>query len=149
MAYCTLDDIKEQIPESELIQLTDDEDLGIVDASITDRAIADADAEINSYCAERYTVPFDPVPDIIRKRSVDIAIYNLFSRRQIYNENRSSRHKDDIRFLERVSSGSVSLGPNAPAETSQDTVGVSTVKTDRIFSTGRTSDSSAGSLDNY
>lgn len=149
MAYCILADIQEQIPESDLIQLTDDSDTGAVDTTVTDRAIADADAEINGYCAERYAVPFSPVPDIVRKFSVDICIYNLFSRRQGAGEDRRNRYNDAIRFLQNVAKGLVTLGVDSPAETTQDTVSVSTSKSDRIFSTGRKSDGSSGSLDGY
>jgi len=149
MAYCILDDIKEQIPEDELIQLTDDTGTGTVDTPVIDRAVADADAEINGYCAERYAVPFNPVPAIIRKFSVDISIYNLFSRRQGADEDRRNRYKDAIRFLQNIAKGIVSLGVDAPSETMQDTVSVSTTKSDRIFSTGKSSDGSTGTLDNY
>ena len=46
MAYCTQADILEQLDEDILIQLTDDDDLGAVDADMVTRAIADADALI-------------------------------------------------------------------------------------------------------
>ena len=72
MAYCVLDDLKEKISEEELIQLTDDEETGLIVTSRTDRAISDADALIDGYCGRRYSVPLDPVPAIIRKFSVDI-----------------------------------------------------------------------------
>lgn len=107
--------------------------VGTIDTSVTDRAIADADAEINGYCAERYTVPFSPVPTIIRKYSVDIAIYNLFSRRHGPDEVREKRYDDAVVFLLAVSKGNVTLGVDTPDETSQDSVGVTTDKDDRIF----------------
>lgn len=149
MAYCALDDIKEQISEDELLQLTDDDGLEVIDASVTDRAIADADAEINSYCAERHTVPFETAPLIIRKYSVVIAIYNLFMRRGDIPDDRETSYNNAVKFLQNIAKGIVSLGANAPVETSQDTVGVTTSKSDRIFSTGRKSDGSTGSLDNF
>jgi len=149
MAYCTFNDIKEQLPEDELTQLTDDSGAGTFDPLIVDRAIADADAEINGYCGERYTVPFDPVPAVIRKFSVDISIYNLFSRRQGADEDRRNRYRDAIRFLQNLSKGFVTLGVDAPVEIAQDTVSVTTTKNDRIFSMGRSSDNSIGSMDNY
>jgi len=149
MAYCTLTDIKEQIPEGELIQLSDDDALEEIDTSVIERAIADADAEVDSYCAERYTVPFDPVPLLIRKYSVIIAIYNLFMRRGDIPNDRETNYNNAVKFLQNVAKGIVSLGADAPAETSQDTVGVTTNKTDRIFSAGRTSERSTGTLDNY
>ncbi|KQC03148.1 MAG: hypothetical protein APR55_07120 [Methanolinea sp. SDB] len=121
MAYCTQADIAEQIPEDELIQLTDDDDLGVIDASAVERAIADADAEIDGYCGKRYSVPFAPVPVMIRKCSVDIAIYNLFPRREGAPESRRTRYKDIIRFLENIAKGVVSLGEKDPDGTPKPT----------------------------
>ncbi|MBV6343462.1 DUF1320 domain-containing protein, partial [Candidatus Magnetobacterium casense] len=64
MPYSTLADIKKLIPEDSVIQLTDDEGLGVTNQTRIDEAIAGADGEIDSYCGSRYTVPFSPVPDI-------------------------------------------------------------------------------------
>jgi phage gp36-like protein len=150
MAYCTLADLKEQIKEEELVQLTDDNDIGIIDESKTNRAIADSDAEIDRHCATQYDdLPFATVPVMIRKCSVDIAIYNLFSRRRGAPEDRVQRYRDAIKFLTNVSNGTVSLGSDAPAEDDDAGPEASTVKSDRVFSMGWTSDSSTGTLDNY
>lgn len=120
MAYSIQDDILNQLDEDTLIQLTDDEGVGSVDATVVARAIADADATIDAYCQSRYTVPLDPVPDKIRQVSVDIAIYNLYSRRRGAPDDRKDRHKEAIRFLERVGEGKIGLGvqphPDAPGE---------------------------------
>ena len=80
MAYSTIDDIRKLLPEMELLALTDDESLGTVEQGRVDEAIAQADAEIDSYCAVRYSVPVTPVPAMLRKLSVDIAVYALYSR---------------------------------------------------------------------
>lgn len=133
MAYCTQADITEQIPEAELIQLTDDGDLGVVDADAVARAIADADAEIDGYCGDRYTVPFSTVPDMIRKLSVDIAVYNLYSRRTGAPENRQKRYDDAVKFLERVSDGKTAVpGVSGTTESASDRV--SFTGPDRVFS---------------
>ncbi|MBE7415084.1 MAG: DUF1320 domain-containing protein [Deltaproteobacteria bacterium] len=109
--YCTLDDIKKLLPEESLIQLTDDEGQGTVDQGRVDEAIAQADAEIDSYCAVKYRVPFDPVPDLVKKCSVDLAIYNLYSRRvEEIPQTRTDRYRNAIRQLEGISKGTVSLG---------------------------------------
>ena len=121
MAYCTQSDILEQLDEDVLIQLTDDADAGAVDASVVARAIIDADAEIDSYCGVRHTVPFTTVPEIIRKVSVDIAIYNLYVRRKGAPESRKERYDNAIRFLKDVSMGKASLGENDPEGTPPDT----------------------------
>lgn len=51
-----------------------------VDGRVT-RSIEDADSEIDGYLSKCFVVPLSPVPDVIRKYSVDIALYNLYSRR--------------------------------------------------------------------
>ncbi len=149
MAYSAQADILEQISEAQLIQLTDDANAGAVDDSVCSRAIADADAEIDSYCGSRYTVPFDTVLPIIRKMSVDIAIYNLYARRKGAPEDRLARYNNAVRFLRDVARGLTSLGADAPAEPVDGLPQATTVKTDRVFTTGRASDGSSGSLDNY
>ncbi len=135
MAYSTLTDIKKLIPEAIIIQLTDDEDLGTVNQARVDEAIAQADAEIDSYCGGKYSVPFSTVPDIVKKISVDIAIYNLYSRRvEEIPETRAARYKNAIRQLEGIAKGLISIGedpePSAPTQG-----GVENIKTndDRTF----------------
>ena len=149
MAYCTKTDILEQLEEDVLIQLTDDEDAGVVDEGKVTRAIADADAEIDSYCGTKYDVPFSTVPVMIRKMSVDIAIYNLYARRRGAPEDRKERYDDAISFLKDISKGIASLGGDGPSADDDSGPEATTVKSDRVFSRGRNSDSTTGSLDNY
>jgi phage gp36-like protein len=151
MAYSTQTDLEEQISQAELIELTDDAGSGSVDASAVARAIADADAEIDSYCGGRYTLPFLPVPVMIRKLSVDIAVYNVFSRRALLKipDERQKRYDNAIRFLRDMSKGLISLGADAPVEPSDGLPQATRTKDDRIFTLGKKSDGSSGSLDNY
>ena len=149
MPYSLQTDLLEQIDEDVLIQLTDDVDAGEVDAAVVTRAIADADGEIDSYCGMKYPVPFTTVPPVIRKCSVDIAIYNLYARRKGVPEDRQKRYDNAVRFLRDVSVGKATLGADAPAEDSDGGPEATTAKSDRVFSRGRSSDSSTGSLDNY
>ncbi len=151
MAYCILADIKEQLAEEELVQLTDDVGAEVVDTVVIARAVADADAEIDSYCGGRYSVPFSPVPVMIRKISVDLAIYNLSARRTYLKmpEDRQKRYENAVKFLRDVSKGLISLGAGAPDTTASDSPEVTVVRADRIFTRGRSSDGSAGTLDTY
>jgi len=48
-----------------------------------------------------------------------------------------------------VSTGKATLGTDTPAADEDDGPQATTVKTDRLFSMGRDSDSSSGTLDNY
>ena len=133
MPYCTKPDILEQLDEDILIQLTDDNDLGVVDDDVITRAIADADAEIDGYCGTRYSVPFSTVPGIIRKMSVDISIYNLYARRKGAPEDRQKRYDNAIKFLVNVSKKLVSLGADDPDAPPSDTHKPEIDQSDRIF----------------
>jgi len=132
MAYSTQSDILDQMDEDVLIQLTDDDDAGVVDADVVTQKIADADALIDGYCGARYSVPFTTVPALVLKFSVDIAIYNLYGRRKGAPEDRRNRFKEAVDFLKGVAAGNNSLGENDPAagETSFE---LSPNNPDRIF----------------
>ncbi len=134
MAYCTQTDILELMSSADLVDVTDDADAGTVDTDAVDRAIADADAEIDGFCGERYPVPFTTVPDIIRKMAVDMAIYNLYARRRGAPEDRKIRYDAAIDRLTAVAAGTFSLGADdpdgVPSEGNAPTISSST----RIFS---------------
>lgn len=116
MAYSTVDDIVKLIPESTLVELTDDGATGSVDEAVAAEAISQADAEIDSYCGGRYGVPLSPAPELVRKLSADIAIYHLYSRRVAQMpEARRDRYRDAVRLLESIARGTVTLGAAASA----------------------------------
>jgi len=133
MAYSTQDDVLEQLDEISIRQLTDDAGEGEVDADMVSRAIEDADAAIDAYCQGRYTLPLSPVPGMVRRISVDIAIYNLFSRKDdVMPETRKERYENSIRFLKKVNDGKIDLGANTPAaKTTGNAVNID--YNDRIF----------------
>ena len=138
MPYCTQADILESLSEAELIQLTDDAGAGTVDPDVVERAIADADATVDAHCQGRYSVPLaSPVPGVIRRISVDITVYNLYSRRDdTMPETRKERMKSAERFLEKVARGEIRLGTAQPApETTGGSVDIESQ--DRIFDRGK------------
>jgi phage gp36-like protein len=116
MAYCTKTDIIGQITEDKLIGLTDDVGSGTVDDARVDEAVAAADALIDGYCGGRYSVPFSPVPVIIKSCSVDLTVYNLYARRLGAPEDWKERRGNAVKLLESISTGRVTLGANAPAQ---------------------------------
>lgn len=136
MAYCTVDDIKGQLDERDLIQYTDDAGEGAVDLDKVAQAIADADAEINGYLGARYAVPLDPVPPVVAKYAVDMAIYHIQSRRRGASESRKERYDMAIRFLTKVGEGKLTLGVNDPEDTPRDNEAprMSSANPPRIFS---------------
>ncbi|MCL4514146.1 MAG: DUF1320 domain-containing protein [Firmicutes bacterium] len=118
--YCIVDDLLKKIPQAVLVKLTDDAGTGAIDQTKVDDAMIDAANEIDSYCRSRYPVPFNPVPGIIKKLALDIALYNLFSRRGFEEGSPdkiiADRYKAAIELLEKIARGLVSLGDsgNAP-----------------------------------
>ncbi|MBI4799676.1 MAG: DUF1320 domain-containing protein [Desulfarculus sp.] len=116
MAYSTLDDLRERLPEEQLVNLTDDAGAGAVDGAVVLRAIADADAEIEGYLGGRHALPLSPVPALVRKLSVEMAIYHLHSRRGGAPEEWRKRYEDARRLLENIARGLVSLGQADPAQ---------------------------------
>ena len=150
MSYSTQDDILKQMDEATLIQLTDDAGSGSVDADVVARAIADADEEIDSALAVKYSLPFSETPPLVRKMSVDLAICNLYSRRDdTMPEQREKRCEEARSLLDKLAAGKRTLDVPEPSTDADFGVGVSTNKDDRVFSVGRDSDSSTGTLDNY
>jgi phage gp36-like protein len=109
--YCTLNDITERFPEKYLVQLTDDKKLGTVDQDVVNNAIQDADEEIDGYLRGRYTLPLDTVPNLVKKISVDIAIYNLYTRKsENVPETREKRYANAVKLLKQINQGLITLG---------------------------------------
>lgn len=149
MAYATLTDLKKTLSEAQLIQLTDDAGLGLVDQPTIDKAIADADAEIDSYLGGRYTVPLSPVPALVNRLSADLAIYHLYSRRMSVPEQREKRYEASVDLLKMLSKGTATLGEATPQRASDQIGGAKTNSdpADRKFTTGK--GGSTGTLDNF
>lgn len=133
MGYCTIADIEDQVDERRLVQLTDDDGSGIVASERVDRAISDASDEIDGYVGTRYGVPLSPAPPILRKFAVDIAVYNLYARRDNIPEIRSVRYQAAIQFLRQVALGKISLGPDDPGGNPPDNAVPRMIAPARIF----------------
>lgn len=83
MAYSVKADILEVLPESDLIQLTDDvPPIDTVDDAKVTSAITRADNQINSYLrGKASTIPIVPTPPRVKDWSVTLAIFQLYRRR--------------------------------------------------------------------
>lgn len=110
MTYCTLSDLTTRFGEEEITQLTDRGMTGAVDTSVSDKAIADADAEIDGYLAGRYTLPLAYIPSNLTRIACDIARYLLYENAatQIVID----RHEAASRYLEMVGKGTIDLPPD-------------------------------------
>jgi phage gp36-like protein len=117
MAYCTEDDLLKMIPQAELVDLTVDSG-DVPDNLIIAEVISKADAEIDSYLGIKYMVPVSPTPDQVKALSVDLAIYHLYSRRNLVPPVRQQKYKDAVAFLKQVAAGqAVIMGPGGALPT--------------------------------
>jgi phage gp36-like protein len=117
MAYCTRDNIEGKISNPDLIRLTDESGSGVVDYVKLDDAITEAEAEVDSYCAIRHTVPFQsPIPSMVIKICKDIAVYNVWSLRNAVPDDCEDRYQRAVAYLKNVAKGIVELGGDATEE---------------------------------
>ncbi len=108
MAYCTLDELRQLIPEGELAQLTG-ETGELADEAVAAGALDQAEAQIDAYLGGRYAVPLNPVPSLVRGLAADLALYHLYSRRSVAPSVRQKKYESALAFLKEVARGDVSL----------------------------------------
>ncbi|MBI4835922.1 MAG: DUF1320 domain-containing protein [Candidatus Abawacabacteria bacterium] len=138
--YCTINDIINVIPECELIQLSNDDELATaVNEDVVNNAIEDAMSTINGYLMARYTLPLTEVPRLLRRYAVELAVINIHARRFTQNmpESITEREKFVIAELGKIQKGVVTLN----IETLNDSVkvpdassvAINKTEADRVF----------------
>jgi len=129
MPYCDLDDLKQDISELELQQLTDDERLGAVNEDRINVACTDASELIDGFLRGRYPLPLDPVPAVIKTIAKEMSIYKLFLRkkRQSITKEMTDNYNGQLKLLERIQKGEITLG----GETANETPGAGSYKTNK------------------
>lgn len=110
--YCTIDDIKKQVQESTLIEITDDSLSGQINTYMVDETILYAETLIDGYLRGRYTLPLQSLPEIVKVIAIDLSIYRLYSRRFHTDmpDSINDKYKNSIKLLEQIQKGIVSLG---------------------------------------
>ncbi|MDH3998905.1 MAG: DUF1320 domain-containing protein [Desulfuromonadales bacterium] len=132
--YSTQEDILERLPEETVVQLTDDEDSGDIDAARVVAAIERADQEIDAWCGSRFHVPFTSTPAIIGGISTDLAIYYLYGRTQEeIPQTRKDAYDNALRTLEQIADGKLSLGAAEAASSSASSANASFCGNTRRF----------------
>ena len=78
MSYCTYDDLVNAFGKEEILLLTDRDRNGRQDEDVLEEAIAFADAYIDGYLRERYSVPLSIPPRNIVGIACDFVRYRLY-----------------------------------------------------------------------
>ena len=105
MPYATQADLIDRFGETELAQRTNRVDGLTIDVVVLGRALADADAEIDSYLATRYALPLATVPAVLVRLGADLARYRLYD--DGVPETVRLRYQDAVSLLKRMASGEV------------------------------------------
>ena len=81
MSYCTLADLIEQYSEQKIREVSDrvNKPATTIDTVIVDRAIADADSEIDLHLHGRYQLPLASVPTALKRIACGLAYANLLT----------------------------------------------------------------------
>jgi len=108
MTYASRQNLIDRFGQQELIELTDSAELGVIDDGAVTVALNDADAEINSFLAGRYTLPLTQTSLELERLACDIARYRLWD--DAASETVKNRYDDAIKKLRDVSKGVASLG---------------------------------------
>lgn len=79
MTYSSLAQLTDRTGLNMMIMLTDrgDVPLGVVDTTVVDRALAEADAMIDGYLAVRYVLPLASTPSLLADLATSIALWKL------------------------------------------------------------------------
>lgn len=126
MAYCGTDDLKKIVDAVKLTRLADDsgsaeslEDPAV--SAVIAEAAEQADSEIDTYLAARYSLPLARVPAIISSLSARMTVYYLSLRTDgEMDEKWEAVYKRSVDILTQMSKGVVSLGmPEIKADSSE------------------------------
>lgn len=112
MPYATQADLETRFGSEELAQLTDRINGSVIDAAVVERALADAEAEIDGYLAARYQLPLVSVPAALAQIACDIARYNLWA--DGFTEPVRKRYEDAVIRLKSIARGDYKLDAAAP-----------------------------------
>ena len=138
MSYATQQNLVDRFGEEELLRIADRDQDGSIDAAVVAKALADADAEIDSYIGKVYVLPLAEVPARVKDLAADIGLYKLYPSNP--PEDVVRRYKDAVAFLVNVAKGLAVLpiASGAPAPPAGGGVGISAP--DRVFTSGTLED---------
>ncbi len=118
MAYAAQADlVPARLSQQELIELTDDANEGIVNATVVTAILDRASSVLDSYARGRHDLPLI-VSEQVKGLTLDIAVFFLFERRRRVQEEVAASYDRAISFLRDVSNGKASLDQPTKTQTS-------------------------------
>lgn len=117
MGYSTLSDLKKVLPERRLLELSDDDGVGTFEnnetaLAIVQGAIDEADAIIDTYLSDHYTVPLADPPKIITVTSAHLSVCALYERSHDLDAPKGliEKRKRFMTMLDNIKTGKLKIG---------------------------------------
>jgi len=107
MLYCSKQGLIDRFSEDELIQLTDRNNLGVINDDVLNRSIEDASTEMDGYLS-RFNFSVDTLPESLEPFACNIARYHLYDNAP--TEHVTTRYNNAIKYLEKVNKGTLTIG---------------------------------------
>lgn len=117
MPYATQTDLVSRFGETEIAQLTDRFGGALIDGGVVAAALADADALIDGYLAQRYALPVSPTPPLLLRAACDIARFLLHGKAA--GEKVRAAYEDALKLLRDLADGRAALPGALPAPAAQ------------------------------
>lgn len=114
MAYCTVADMVDHFGEDDIAALANRGNgmPSFVNAPVVEKALVQAEAEINIYLEGRYPLPLASTPLVLQQVTADIARFYLYTR--IDEDHPAAQcYRRRIKLLEGIAAGRLSLGLDA------------------------------------
>jgi phage gp36-like protein len=106
MGYSTEAEVRESKYEDALSNVAG---IGAEGTAKITAAILYADSQIDYYCNSKYTVPFSPVPDIIKQWSICIAVCWLYNQSDVINDQVQQKCDKIMEELEKIRDGDATI----------------------------------------
>lgn len=120
MPYALKSDIEGLYGPALLDVIADRDRDGKGDKAVVDQALASASAEIDGFLSQRYTLPLDPAPAVLKQYCIDIAVYRMSPTDDNRTEEMRRRYEDAIAFLTKVAEGKLGLGSDSDGDAVSD-----------------------------
>ncbi len=114
--YADKEDLIKRFGEREIIALAGNE-AEIIDNSVVETALSDAEDLINSYVSVKYALPLTTVPAALKRICCDFARYFMY--KEVIPEELEKKYEQNLAFLKDIARGVVSLGDFSTGETPQ------------------------------
>lgn len=105
MSYATKQDLEERFGQTDLDQAAYRDALEV--DQVIGEALSAADELIDAHCAQRYALPLEPLPGMVRDIALDLAWWKLW--KGPIPDDVKDRYREAMRLLAQIRDGDITL----------------------------------------